>query len=234
MLAQLKKDLLALKNPPKAKILARFFKTGPGQYGEGDQFLGITVPQQRQLAKKYLTLKLEDLENLLDSPIHEFRFTALEILVMQYEAGDSQAKKKIVKFYLNHLDQVNNWDLVDTSAPYILGDYLRDKDRGILYKLVKSPNIWHRRVAILSSFTFIKNHQFTDTLRLAEILLSDQHDLIHKAVGWMLREVGKLDEPTLFKFLDKHSRHMPRTALRYAVEKLDQTIRQQYLHAPRQ
>lgn len=218
-----------LNNPARAVVSAGYFKTGKGEYGEGDVFLGITVPLQRQLAKKYMDLSLPEIEQLLANPIHEFRFTALLILVEQYEKGSNKEQKTMAEFYLAHLKNVNNWDLVDTSASYILGDFLLNRDKKILYKLAVSPNIWERRVAIISTQYFIKYNHFEDTLKLAEMLLNDKHDLIHKAVGWMLREVGNKNKSAEIAFLDLHYQRMPRTMLRYAIEKFDDKTRQRYL-----
>ncbi|MBI2573442.1 DNA alkylation repair protein [Candidatus Woesearchaeota archaeon] len=219
-------DLQSLANSQKAAFFPSFFKTGPGQYGEGDVFIGVTVPQQREVAKKYANLPLPEIKNLLDSPIHEHRLTALLILVLQYQKTKD---KKIVDFYLANTTRINNWDLVDTSADKILGTYLLDKDRQLLYTLVKSPLLWERRIAIIATFAFIKQKDFTDTIKLSQLLLADKHDLMHKAVGWMLREMGKRDETTLCHFLDQHVKKMPRTALRYAIERLDEKKRKQYL-----
>lgn len=204
----------------------RFFKTGPGDYGAGDKFIGVVVPDQRKIAKKYKDLSLIDLQTLLDSPIHEHRLTALFILIFQFKASP----QKIYNFYLKNLKNINNWDLVDSSAPKIMGQYLKDKkNRDILYKLVKSKNLWRRRIAVLTTYTFIKNNDFKDCLKLSKILLNDDHDLIHKATGWMLREIGKIDLSVLLKFLDKNYKKMPRTMLRYSLEKLSETKRQYYL-----
>lgn len=229
MFSELKRDLQKVKNPAKAAFLKGYFKTDMGDYGEGDILWGITVPQQRKLAKKYRQLALPDIQQLLASKIHEFRFTALLILDEQYHKADTAGQEKIVTFYLKNLDRVNNWDLVDTSAPCILGEYLLDKDRALLYKLADSPNVWRRRVAILSTYAFVKHDQFADTFKLAQRLLNDKHDLIYKAVGWMLREVGNRDQRAEMKFLDKHYQTMPRTMLRYAIEKFDPATRQRYL-----
>jgi len=216
------KDLNKLKNKEKEKIFLNFFKTGKGEYGEGDKFLGISVPEQRKVAKKYYKdISLVEIQKLLNSKIHEHRFTALEILVMQYEIADSKNKEKIVKFYLKNTKNVNNWDLVDTSAPYILGNYLLDKGRSVLYKLAKSKDLWQKRISIISTYSFIKENDFKDTLKISEILLFDKHDLIQKAVGWMLREAGKKEEKVLISFLDKYYKKMPRTMLRYSIERLD-------------
>lgn len=233
MLNQLKKDLQKLKNPQKAKILARFFKTGKGEYGEGDVFLGITVPQQRKVAKKYPDLTLKQLQNLLSSKIHEYRLTALFILINKYRKADEKDKKEIFNFYLQNTKNINNWDLVDASAEYILGDYLSEKNKTTLYKLAKSNNLWERRVAIMATFKFIKNNRFQNTLKIAKILLKDKHDLIHKAVGWMLRETGKRDRKAEEIFLKKHYQKMPRTMLRYAIEKFPDNKRKFYLRKPK-
>ena len=226
MLNEFKKDMNKLKNPKKAKLLSGFFKTGKGEYGEGDVFLGIMVPQQREVSKKHRYLSLNDLQVLLNSKIHEYRLTALFILIYQYQKAGN--KKAIVNFYLKNTKNINNWDLVDLSAPRILGDYLISKDRKILYKLAKG-HLWDKRIAILATFAFIAKKDFKDSLRIAEILLKDKHDLIHKAVGWMLREIGKRDQITEEKFLKKHCKNMPRTMLRYAIEKFDEKKRGFYL-----
>ncbi|HUS59953.1 MAG TPA: DNA alkylation repair protein [Nevskiaceae bacterium] len=233
MLNQIKKDLQKLKNPQKAKISARFFKTGKGEYGEGDVFLGITVPQQRKIAKKYPDLNLKQLQNLLSSKIHEHRLTALFVLINKYRKADEKNKKEIFNFYLQNTKSINNWDLVDASSEHILGDYLLEKNKTILYKLAKSNNLWERRVAIMATFEFIKNNRFQDTLKIAKILLKDKHDLIHKAVGWMLREIGKRNQKVAEEFLKKHCQKMPRTMLRYAIEKFPDNKRKFYLRKPK-
>ncbi len=229
MLNQIKKDFQELANKEKAKILSRYFKTGRGQYGEGDIFLGITVPEQRKLAKKYINLSLKDIKKLLNSKVHEHRFTALEILVMKFEKADENTKKNIFNFYLKNTKNVNNWDLVDTSAPHIVGEYLLNKDKFIIYKLAKSKNLWERRIAILSTFKFINNDKFVDTLKISEVLLNDNNDLIQKAAGWMLREVGKRNQEVEEKFLMKYYKKMPRTMLRYAIERFSEEKRKFYL-----
>ena len=206
-------------DPERAKILSRFFKTGKGQYGEGDVFLGITVPEQRVIAKKYRDLPLKDIEKLLLSETHEHRLVALLILMIQYKKTDDRGRLEIVDFYLRHTGRINNWDLVDLSAEKILGDYLYEKDKAVLYGLAGSQNLWEKRIAIMTTFAFIKKNVFEHTLRIAEMLLNDRHDLIHKAVGWMLREIGKRDLKSEEEFLEKHHRSMPRTMLRYAVER---------------
>ena len=232
---QIKIRLLKLKNPLKAKILSGFFKTGKGQYGEGDIFWGINVPDQRKIAKEFSDVSFNDLQDIVIDPVHECRLTALLILTYKYskviKIGDKEnvEKKRIFDFYVKNLKYVNNWDLVDVTAPRIVGAYLYDKDRALLYKLVESKNLWEKRVSIISTLYFIKQGDFSDTLKLAEILLNDKHDLIHKAVGWMLREVGKKDEIVLHRFLKKHSGTMPRTALRYSIERLPEDFRMHYM-----
>lgn len=219
--------------PEKAKLLGRFFKTGKGEYGEGDIFLGIMVPMQREIAKQFKDLELENINKLLDSEIHEKRMIGLFILVDKYKkaekAKDEEAKKEIFDFYLSNTRNINNWDLVDLSAPNIIGNYLSDKDITILYELAKSENLWERRISVLSTLAFIRENDFQDALKIAEILLNDKHDLIHKAVGWMLREIGKRDENKLIEFLDKYHKVMPRTMLRYSIEKLDKNSKERYM-----
>jgi len=222
-------DLRRLANPEKARVLSGFFKTGKGQYGEGDIFLGVVVPLQRSIARKYAALSLRDVSILLSGRIHEHRLVALFILVNSYKKADEEGKREIVDFYLGHTKHINNWDLVDLSAPNIPGDYLRDKDRGILYRLAGSESLWERRIAIMATFAFIKDNDFADTLRISKLLLHDGHDLIQKAVGWMLREVGKRDRHSEEDFLDRHYRVMPRTMLRYAIERFEEKKRRSYL-----
>lgn len=228
------KELKNIANPAKAKILSGFFKTSKGQYGAGDQFIGITVPKQRETAKKYYEdASFEDLQKMLENKIHEYRLTALIILIYKYEkTKDTKLQKQIYDFYIKNLKYVNNWDLVDVTTPNIVGDYLFNNPNkiNILYKLAKSKNLWEKRVSILATFKFIKEKQFEDTLKIAEILLNDEHDLIHKAVGWMLREMGKRDIKPLVKFLDKYATKMPRTMLRYAIEKFPEEMRKYYLN----
>lgn len=251
--SDVKKALEELASPQKAKASAWFFKTGKGQYGKGDEFIGVTVPEQRRVAKHFRDLPLQELEILLASPVHEHRLTALFILVSQYERAVSNITpgstlrvepRKIVNFYLKYRNYVNNWDLVDSSAPQILGAWLvarrgllggvgRDssevKEARILYDLVHSKSLWDRRIAIVATQAFIKAGQFDETLRIAEQLLGDTEDLIHKATGWMLREIGNRDAAVLRRFLDTHAATMPRTMLRYAIEKLPPTDRKHYL-----
>jgi len=231
MLNSIAKELHSLKNKEKSKILSGFFKTGKGEYGDGDIFLGIVVPLQRKVAKKYTNLQLPEIQELLSSKIHEFRLTSLFILIDKYKKAQENEKKKIVEFYLNNTKNINNWDLVDLSAPNILGDYLRDKDKSILYRLANSPHLWEKRIAILSAFAFIRNNMFEDALNLSETLIRDRHDLIHKAVGWMLREIGKRDIRAEENFLKKHYRKMPRTMLRYAIERFPEQKRKHYLNS---
>jgi len=226
----IKEDLRKLANPSKAKILQRFFKTGKGEYGEGDVFLGVMVPEQRKVAKKYKDLSLGDIQKLLSSKVHEHRLTSLFILIDKYKKAEEAEKKKIFDFYLKNTKNVNNWDLIDLSAPKIVGHYLLDKERDILYKLAKSPSLWERRIAILSTAEFIKNNEHKDTLAISKMLLNDVHDLIHKGVGWMLREVGKwVDQEIEEEFLKKHHKKMPRTMLRYAIEKFDEKKKRFYM-----
>ena len=214
----------------RAVTCARFFKTGPGQYGAGDVFVGVTVPEARRVARVYRDLSLGEVEKLLKSEVHECRFVGLVIVSEQYKRAESARRGALVKFYLKHAKRVNNWDLVDTSAPRILGDYLLDHDRAILYKLAQSKNLWERRIAVVATLAFIMKGESADTLRVAELLLDDPHDLIHKATGWMLREVGKrASQAALIAFLREHKARMPRTMLRYAIEHFPPEIRRSYL-----
>ncbi len=229
MLQNLLQETKKLADKERSANLSRFFKTQKGEYGEGDIFLGITLPIQRSLAAKYKALSLQEVEKLLQSKIHEHRLIALFILRLQYVKADATAAEKIIQLYLKNLKFVNNWDLVDSSAPYLLGDYLLGKKRDLLYKLVKSKNLWEKRVAVLSTFAFIKASEFEDALKIAEILLTDKHDLIQKAVGWMLREVGNKDLETEKEFLSRHYKSMPRTMLRYATEKFEPSLKSFYL-----
>lgn len=228
---QLRARLQKLGSPSDAKFLQRFFKTAPGEYGAGDQFIGIRVPVLRSLAKDFRSLPLADVTALLHSPIHEERLLALLILVDAYQRADETGRAAIYKLYLKNLAGVNNWDLVDTSAPHIVGRHLAQRSRTVLFRLARSKNLWHRRIAMLATFHFIRQDDFADALQLAEVLCDDKHDLMHKAVGWMLREIGKRDVAVLKKFLDQHAALMPRTMLRYAIEKLPERERQRYLRA---
>lgn len=229
MLAQIKNELLLLGDPEKAKKLSSFFKTGKGEYGEGDIFLGISVPQQRKIAGKYIDLSLDQLKKLLSSKIHEYRLTALIILVLKYGKANNSEKKEIFDFYLKNTEFVNNWDLVDLSSPKIMGDFLINRDRSILFDLINSTNLWDRRIGILATFSFIRNNDYEDALNISRLLITDSHDLIHKAVGWMLREIGKRDKNVLQEFLNKHYKQMPRTMLRYSIEKFNEEERKHYL-----
>jgi 3-methyladenine DNA glycosylase AlkD len=224
------RELDALADARKAKVLSGFFKSGKGEYGEGDVFLGIKVPDTRMVAKRHGTLSLKEIRRLLGSKVHEHRLAALLILVYQYDKADEEKRKEIYDFYMKNAKRVNNWDLVDLSAERIVGPYLMKRDKSPLYKLARSDNIWERRIAILSTFHFIKNGRYSETTKIAGMLLDDKEDLIHKAVGWMLREVGKrggLAEERAF--LDKHSRRMPRTMLRYAIERFGPEERKRYM-----
>jgi len=225
----LKKDLQKIADKDKAKLLQRFFKTGKGQYGEGDIFIGGKVPEQRKVAKKYPDLSLEEIQKLLSSKIHEYRLTSLFILIGKYKKSDELGKRKIFNFYLKNTKNINNWDLVDLSAPNIVGDYLLDKKRNLLYKLAKSKDLWEKRIAILATATFIRNNEYKDTLKISEMLLNDKHDLIHKGVGWMLREVGKRNQKSEEDFLKKHYKTMPRTMLRYSIERFSESKRKFYM-----
>lgn len=228
----IQKELKKISDPDKAKGAQRFFKTAPGQYGAGDKFIGITVLEVRKIAKRFSDLNLSEVLSLLSSPIHEERLCALFILISQFKKGNEKSKQKIYQAYLKNYKFINNWDLVDTSAHHIVGAYLSDKPKDILYKLAKSKNLWQKRIAILATFYDIYNQKAEETLKISKILLHDEHDLIHKAVGWMLREVGKrVDEKILLKFLDQNYKTMPRTMLRYAIERLPEKLRLGYLRA---
>lgn len=216
--------------PEQAALLARFFKTGPGQYGEGDRFIGVKVPVIRKVAKEFKSLPLDDIERLLHCEIHEQRLLALVILIGQFEKGDSAARKSIYDLYLANTRHINNWDLVDLSAPQIVGGHLESRSRKPLDRLAKSASLWERRISILATHWFIRHGDFGDTIRIAGKLLGDKEDLIHKAVGWMLREVGKRDVGVLEKFLAEHCRVMPRTMLRYAIERFPEEKRREYLN----
>jgi len=225
-LSDIKKELRASADPERARNSAWFFKTAKGQYGHGDRFIGLTVPVMRRIALGYVHLPLTDVAKLLASPIHEHRFVALEILVAQYERGDEQV---VFDFYLKHTRYVNNWDLVDTSAPYIVGRHLLTRPRKILYRLAKSRDLWERRIAIVSTQTLIRAGEIKDTFAIAKLLLPDKHDLIQKAVGWMLREAGKQSAPALLQFVEQNYTALPRTALRYAIERFPASQRKRIL-----
>ena len=221
--------LRALANPTKAAFLAGFFKTGKGQYAEGDRFLGIVVPAIRRLARQFRQLGLKDCERLLDSPYNDERLLSLLILVERYRTGDAGMKEKVYRLYLKKQCGVNNWNLVDTSAPHIVGAHLLRRDRSLLYELTQSRSLWDRRIAVLATFAFIRADDFADILKLTERLLADEHDLMRKACGWMLREVGKRNQAVLENFLRQLHRVMPRTMLRYAIERFPTVRRKVYL-----
>ena len=237
-LANLRKELKSKANSKRARGSQRFFKTGKGEYGEGDVFLGVRTSDKRKIAKKYRNLGFGDLKQLLKSKIHDERQTALFILVHQFQCAmtrhSASVRNKIFNFYLKNTKYINNWDLVDLSAPKIIVDYLLrlgliDETKQVLYKLAKSRNIWERRIAILATYAFIRKNEFKEILKISEMLLNDKHDLIHKAVGWMLREVGKRSQATSEKFLKKYASKMPRVMLRYAIERLPERKRKGYL-----
>ncbi|MDG2012999.1 MAG: DNA alkylation repair protein [Pirellulaceae bacterium] len=229
--AAVKRELKSRVNPEKAAFYPRFFKAGPGEYAEGDQFLGVVVPDQRKTARQYRGLPRQEIHKLLDDPYHECRLTGLFILIDQFEKTKNQTdRKSIVDDYLSRTDAVNHWDLVDASAHKILGVWLIDQtNRSVLVRLSKSPNLWEQRIAIVATYALIRRGELDDTLQLAETMLDHPHDLIHKATGWMLREVGKQQPSALEHFLHQHAPHMPRTMLRYAIEKMSPSQRQVFL-----
>ena len=222
-------DLKALATPAQKSVVMKFFKTGKGQYGEGDIFLGVMVPQTRTVAKKHADLSLAEIKKLLHSKIHEDRLCALFILTEQFQKATDTKQKTIFDLYLRNTKHINNWDLVDQSAHPIVGKYLLDKPKDILYTLARSKNLWQRRIAIVATYAFIQSKKFNDTFAIAEIFLNDTHDLIHKATGWMLREAGKRSTRELVSFLDKHAQEMPRTMLRYSLEKFPEIQRKTYM-----
>lgn len=229
--SQVQKSLREKHNPEKAVFFPRFFKSGPGEYAEGDQFLGVIVPEQRKIAKQYRELPLPQIEKLLDNKYHECRLTGIFILVDQFQKSkkDEAKQKEIYDFYLRKLDRVNNWDLVDSSAQKIVGPYLEFRSRKPLYRLAKAKHLWKNRVSMIATYFYIKKGDLDDALQIAEILLPHPHDLIHKAVGWMLREMGKQDEAVLLSFLKSHHQQMARVMIRYAIEKLPEKKRKQIL-----
>lgn len=227
--AEISRSLKKLGNLSIAEHSKRFFKTGKGEYGEGDRFLGIRVPVIRKQVKKYIHLSINQVAVLLKSPFHEERLFALLMLVEKFSRGNDKEKEEIYELYLANIKTINNWDLIDISAGHIVGHYLHDKDKKVLYHLAKSGNMWKRRIAIMSTFYFIKNNNFDETLKISGMLLDDTEDLIHKAVGWMLREVGKRNIEVEEKYLVKHYKKMPRTMLRYSIEKFQKDKRQAYL-----
>lgn len=226
---EISKLLRGLANPVIAEHSARYFKTGPGEYGEGDCFLGIRVPDLRAQVNKCEAVSLEDIQALLMSAFHEERLFALLLMVRKFATGDEKTRAAIYDLYLSNTHRINNWDLVDSSASRIVGRHLEGGDRRILYKLAKSACVWERRIAVVATFQFIANNQFDDALKLAEILLNDKEDLIHKAVGWMLREIGKRDAAVEAAYLRTRYKKMPRTMLRYAIERFPERVRKQYL-----
>jgi 3-methyladenine DNA glycosylase AlkD len=235
-LNELRRELHEAAEPERVPELQRLFKTGPGGYGEGDVFFGVRVPAVRFGARRHADLNLEDVTMLLRCPIHEERLAALVILVRRYGSADEQQRQRIYDLYLANSPHVNSWDLVDVSAPHIVGACLLDRrgaERQVLERLASSPSVWERRIAIMATFAFVREGDCDETLRLARVLLDDEHDLIHKAVGWMLREVGKRDEELLVGFLQQHAGDMPRTMLRYAIERLDAPLRADLMAAGR-
>jgi 3-methyladenine DNA glycosylase AlkD len=231
VIASIHREMKGLANPARAAAVGRFFKTAPGQYGAGDRFLGIGVPELRRRSVKYEALSLRELSALLGSPWHEERLLALLILVRQYSKAEPARREAIYRLYMSRTAGINNWDLVDCSAEHIVGAHLREGNRARLLRLAKSKVLWERRIAIIATFHYVKRGEFDDTLRVARLLLDDPHDLIHKAVGWMLREVGKRDRAVEEQFLRRHAKRMPRTMLRYAIEHFPQPLRRRYLAA---
>jgi len=229
--AEIKHFLRRYASPQKAKVLQSFFKTGRGQYGEGDIFIGVMVPNIRKTARQFSDLETAGILKLLHSKIHEERLLALLIWAMQYENGEARHKRRIFDLYLKNTRWVNNWDLVDLTAPKIVGDFLLDRDKNLLYELAGSDSLWERRIAIVATFAFIRTGRFNETFAIARMLLADKADLIHKASGWMLREVGKREPQAVTGFLEKYCRVMPRTMLRYAIERLSQNMRRKYMAA---
>jgi 3-methyladenine DNA glycosylase AlkD len=224
-------DLESCADPVKAAYLPHFFQAYPGGYGEGDRFIGVTVPNQRKIARGHFqALSLNDLEELISDPLHECRLTAIFILILKFEKAKTEAEREtLVKLYLDNLKYINNWDLVDSSAYKILGPHLFRKDRSVLYELAASGDLWKQRVAVITTLFFIRNKDYADILELARLLLRHEHDLMHKAIGWMLREVGNRNFDLEYNFLIQHYRAMPRTMLRYAIEKFDEDLRQKFL-----
>lgn len=224
-----KQNVIALAQPERAILVARFFKTAPGQYGAGDQFLGLSMPQQHEVAKRFKALDLFETERLIHDPYHECRMVGLLIWVAQFKKAGRSQQDAILERYLANRQYINNWDLVDVTCPHIVGQHLLTNDRSVLYDLAQENHLWSQRIAMVSTLALIRKGQFSDTFALAEILLPHKHDLIHKAVGWMLREVGKRNSDALEEFLHDHVRDMPRTTLRYAIERLDPGRRKYYL-----
>jgi 3-methyladenine DNA glycosylase AlkD len=228
-LTEVRGKLKQLADPETAAHSQRFFKTGPGQYGEGDRFLGIRVPVIREVAGKARDLPLDKVASLLHSKWHEERLLALIILTLQFRRGEARRQRQVLDFYLDNLEWVNSWDLVDSSAHLIIGPWLQDRPRDLLHELARSPVLWERRIAMMATYCYIKQDDHADALAIAETLLDDEHDLIHKVCGWMLREIGKRDQSVEEEFLQEHYRRMPRTMLRYAIERFEEGLRQRYL-----
>lgn len=226
---KIKEELQIKSNPEKIKILSNFFKTGKGEYGEGDKFIGLNVPANREVAKRNKDVDMNVISELLESDIHEERLCALLILVEKYKKSDCEKKKDIFEYYIKQTKNINNWDLVDLSAPKIVGEYLLEKDKSVLLAMSKSKSMWERRIAIVSTITFIKAGKYETTLEIAKILLNDKEDLIQKAVGWMLREAGKKEKKVLLDFLNEYHAKMPRTMLRYSLEKLEKEEKEYYM-----
>lgn len=227
--AEIVKELECHADVEQARLAQRYFKTGPGEYGEGDRFLGLSVPEVRKIVRSHTDLATDEVDKLLAQEWHEARLAALLILVEQFKRGNEAARRAIYRFYLDHTAQINNWDLVDCSAHHIVGGWLLERSRAPLYKLVRSKSLWERRIATLATFNFIRHEEYDDALAIAASLLADREDLIHKAVGWMLREVGKRDQPRLEQFLRDHYPQLQRTTLRYAIERFPERLRQSYL-----
>lgn len=230
MLRKIQNELKQISDPEVVEVSRRFFKTGPGEYGEGDRFRGIRVPVLRKLAKKHSVASLENLEKLLHSAFHEDRLLALLVLILRYNKGDAAIRNRIYHLYLDNTAYINNWDLVDTSAEHIVGAHLENRTKSALTRLARSGLLWERRIAVIATFRYIKNGDFSETLRMSKLLLNDAEDLIQKAVGWMLREVGKRDQSVEETFLKAHYHDMPRTMLRYAIERFPESLRKAYLN----
>jgi len=229
MFNQITKDIKKFANPKKNQDLSRFFKTGKGEYGEGQKFLGVPTSEKRRISREYYKdASFADIQKLLESKFHDYRMVGVLILVDQFKRADDKMRKKIFNFYIKNAKRINNWDLVDVSAPHI-GQYLLDKNTSVLIHLAKSKNLWERRISIMFTFAFIRKNRFEEIIKIADLLIQDEHDLIHKAVGWMLREVGKRDLASEEKFLKKHYKNMPRTMLRYSIEKFPENKRKKYL-----
>ncbi len=231
MIAELRKEMEECSNEEKAKLYQRFFKTGPGQYGEGDVFMGLTMPETRAISSKYTEMPIEEVQELLNSEIHEHRMSALLIVIQKYRKANKEEKRKLYEFYLKNMSRINNWDLIDVTASHVVGDFLfnNKEEKEMLYKLAKSNDLWEKRISVISTFRFIKENEFEDSINISEILLNDKHDLIHKAVGWMLREIGKKDQEIEEEFLRKYHKTMPRTMLRYSLEKFTKDKKDFYM-----